>query len=327
LKHFDNLGVPYEVWDNETIMRRYPFGEGLYGPPKVPSDPGFWDEPHGVIAGGIFNPQGGYVTDPQLATHNLMRAAEAKGGRFLFNRAVAEVRQANGRVAGVTLTDGTVIDAPIVVNVAGPHSFVINRMAGVEDGMTIKTRALRHEVHTVPSPEGYNYEQDGAVVHCADSGVYWRPEIGNSLIVGSADPECDEKEWVADPDHYHTEVTEARWQAQVYRLAKRMNGLPIPNSARGLVDLYDVSDDWIPIYDKSDLPGFYMAIGTSGNQFKNAGPVGHLMAEVIEASENGHDHDQDPLQVKSRYTPHMLNAGFFSRRRQINPESSFSVLG
>ena len=28
----------------------------------------------------------------------------------------------------------------------------------------------------------------------------------------------------------------------------------------------DVSDDWIPIYDQSSLPGYYMAIGTSGNQ-------------------------------------------------------------
>jgi sarcosine oxidase subunit beta len=45
LKHFDDLGVPYEVWDNETIMRRYPFGDGLYGPPKLPNDPAFWDEP------------------------------------------------------------------------------------------------------------------------------------------------------------------------------------------------------------------------------------------------------------------------------------------
>ena len=30
--------------------------------------------------------------------------------------------------------------------------------------------------------------------------------------------------------------------------------------------------------------GFYMAIGTSGNQFKNAGVVGRLMRELIEAS-------------------------------------------
>ncbi|GAB5469420.1 MAG: hypothetical protein Kilf2KO_24500 [Rhodospirillales bacterium] len=37
-----------------------------------------------------------------------------------------------------------------------------------------------------------------------------------------------------------------------------------------MVDLYDASTDWISIYDKSALPGFYMACGTSGNQYKNA---------------------------------------------------------
>ena len=34
-------------------------------------------------------------------------------------------------------------------------------------------------------------------------------------------------------------------------------------------------------------PRYYMAIGTSGNQFKNAGPAGRLMSELIEAIENG----------------------------------------
>ena len=29
---------------------------------------------------------------------------------------------------------------------------------------------------------------------------------------------------------------------------------------------YDASEDWTPIYDKSKLNGYFMAIGTSGNQ-------------------------------------------------------------
>ncbi len=325
--HFRDLGVPFEVWDNATLQERLPVGTGLYGPPKLPNDEGFWNDSHGTVAGAVFMPQGGYVTDPQLSTHNLMRAAQAKGSQFIFNAEVSDIRQSGGRVAGVTLADGRMIDAPIVVNVAGPHSFVINRMAGVEEGMNVKTRALRHEVHTVPSPKDFNYEQDGMVAHCGDDGVYFRPEVGNSLIVGSSDPECDPREWVADPDKYHTEVTEERWQAQVYRLAKRVTDLPVPNQPKGLVDLYDVSDDWLPIYDKSHLPGFYMAVGTSGNQYKNAAPAGHLMTELIEACENGHDHDQNPVQVKCRHIPHTMDAGFFSRLREINQESSFSVMG
>jgi glycine/D-amino acid oxidase-like deaminating enzyme len=133
--------------------------------------------------------------------------------------------------------------------------------------------------------------------------------------------------WIDDPDDYNNELTEAQWKAQVYRLAKRIPDLTIPNQPRGIVDLYDVSDDWIPIYDKSDLKGFYMAIGTSGNQFKNAPVAGFVMSELIHAVENGHDHDNDPVQVVTPYKKFKLNMGFYSRLREINQNSSFSVNG
>jgi sarcosine oxidase subunit beta len=94
-----------------------------------------------------------------------------------------------------------------------------------------------------------------------------------------------------------------------------------------VVDLYDVADDWIPIYDRTDLDGFYVAIGTSGNQFKNAGVAGHCVAELIAAVEGGYDHDGDPLIVRGRYTDLPLRLGSFSRNREINPDSSFSVNG
>ena len=110
-------------------------------------------------------------------------------------------------------------------------------------------------------------------------------------------------------------------------MAQRIPGLPIPEQARGVVDLYDVADDWIPIYDASDLPGFYMAIGTSGNQFKNAAVAGALMAALIEACEGGRDHDADPLCFHLKHTGRDIDLGFYSRRREINAESSFSVLG
>ncbi len=111
------------------------------------------------------------------------------------------------------------------------------------------------------------------------------------------------------------------------RHAQRFPGTGIPSQTKGVVDLYDVTDDWIPIYDKSDLPGFYMAIGTSGNQFKNAPIAGEMMAELIAACEAGRDHDRDPVSFHLRYLDRDLSLEFFSRRREVNPESSFSVLG
>jgi sarcosine oxidase subunit beta len=325
---FDEIGIPYELWDLETIHKRLPLlNLKDHWPPRALEDEAFWNESNRPLFGALFTPQTGYVNDPQLSTYNLMLAAKRHGGRFLFNREVNTIRQKNGRIQGVALTDGEQIDAPIVVNAAGPHSFVINRLAGVEASMNIRTRALRHEVHHVPSPLGYDFEKDGYHVSDTGNGVYFRPEIGNTILVGSEDPECDERIWVDDPDLYNTQLTKNQWEIQVYRLAKRIPDLRIPSQPRGLVDLYDVSDDWIPIYDRSELDGFYMAVGTSGNQFKNAAGVGHLMAELIHACENGQNHDTHQIQVRMPNTGLVLNAGFYSRLREINEDSSFSVLG
>jgi sarcosine oxidase subunit beta len=159
-----------------------------------------------------------------------------------------------------------------------------------------------------------------------DIGVYSRPEIGNHVLIGSEDPECDELEYVDDPDDYNKSFTN-QWKTQVIREAQRVEGLPIPEKSQGVVSLYDASDDWLPIYDVSDLPGFYMAVGTSGNQYKNAPIAGVLMAELIKAVESGRDHDKDPVSFHMKYTGRTCNIGFFSRKRQINPDSSFSVIG
>jgi sarcosine oxidase subunit beta len=328
LPHYRELGVPFEEWDCATLRQRMPiFSTKAYGPPRRPADPTFWAEPEAQLEGAVYTPESGYVSDPQLAAHNLQRAAEVKGARFRFREEVVAVRRDRGRVTGVTLRSGQEIDAPIVVNVAGPHSFLINRMAGVDRTMRIKTRALRHEVHHVPAPDGFDFRANGIHTSDGDTGIYFRPETGNNILVGSEDPACDPKVWVSDPDDYERTITEAQWQAQVYRLARRIPELGIPTERRGVVDLYDVSDDWIPIYDKSDLPGFYMAIGTSGNQFKNAPAVGNLMAELIVACEDGLDHDAEPLRVKARYTDAEFDLGFYSRNRVVNADSSFSVNG
>lgn len=219
------------------------------------------------------------------------------------------------------------MEAPIVINVAGPHSFVINKMAGVAETMRIRTQALRHEVHHVPSPEGMDFERDGLLVGDDDLGTYFRPEVGNNILVGSQDPECDPQVWVPNPDVFDREISDGQWRAQVLRLARRLPSLGIPSTKKGVVDLYDVSDDWIPIYDKTDLPGFYVAIGTSGNQFKNCHIAAYCMVQLIKAVGAGHDHDADPVKVKMPYTGLELDLGVFSRNREINEASSFSVLG
>ena len=319
------LGIPFEEMDPEALRRRVPIIDpGSFHPVRRPEDPDF-AKSAGPLRGVVYFPLAGYISDPQLATHNVQRAAEARGARYRFNARVGEIRRTDGRVAGVTLTDGDEIDAPIVVNAAGPHSYLLNRLAGVEEGMNIKTRALRVEVAHVPAPEGFDFERDGIIGSDNDIGGYYRPEVGNHILVGSEEPACDPLDWV-DPDDYDRNMSE-QGRVQVLRAAQRFPTMPIPDTLKGIVDLYDTADDWIPIYDGSDLPGYYMAIGTSGNQFKNGPVVGKLMSALILACEKGRDHDRDPVAFRLEQLDRDLDLGFFSRRRAINRDSSFSVVG
>ncbi|MDE2912924.1 MAG: FAD-dependent oxidoreductase [Paracoccaceae bacterium] len=322
----EDLGVPYEVWNGEDILRRLPFYDlQSFAPARRLDDPDFGKPNGGRIRGGVFWQTAGYVTDPALSAQNLQCAAEVCGGRFIFGRTVTGISTASGRVTGVSLDDGSTIQAPVVVNVAGPFSASVNSMAGVDGDMTISTRALKQEVVHVPAPEGCDFYGDGFVISDSDIGCYVRPEKGNFILVGSEDPECDPREWV-DPETYDRNFTD-QWTHQALRYAQRVPTLGIPSRMRGIVDLYDVTDDWIPIYDRSALPGFYMAVGTSGNQYKNAPIAGKMMAALIDHCEAGHDHDREPLQFRLPYTGLDIDVGFYSRNREINMESSFSVLG
>jgi len=319
--------VPYEEWDAEKIRARLPVYDLTgYFPAKRPDEPGFGEPTGAEVAGGVFFPTAGYVTDPALSAQNLAHAAAAKGAEFRFGATVTEILREGGRVKGVRLADRTELQAPVVINVGGPASARINEMAGVLDDMTITTRALRQEVVHVPSPPGFDFERDGVVVSDSDIACYCRPEHGNHILIGSEDPPCDPHLWVEDDTDYNRDFTE-QWRIQAMRYGQRVPSLGIPSKMRGVVDLYDASDDWIPIYDKSSLGGFYMACGTSGNQYKNAPIAGKMMAALVDYCEAGNDHDAKPLQFCLPYIGRDTDVGFYSRKREINRESSFSVLG
>ncbi|HJL87725.1 MAG: FAD-dependent oxidoreductase [SAR324 cluster bacterium] len=322
----ESLSIPHEHWNPKKIKSRLSIYDlRKYGPPKRVDDENFGEPTGNQINGAVFFPTAGYINDPKLATQNIQDAAESWGASFLFNQNVIEIPVSNNCVEGVVLEDGTRIESSIVVNVAGPHSSVINKMVGADKDMNIQTRALKQEVAHIPAPEGFDFEKDGMVISDNDIGVYCRPETGNHVLAGSEDPECDLREWV-DPDDYDRNFTEQA-STQAMRMAQRMSGLKMPRRMRGAVDLYDVSDDWLPIYDCSSIEGFYMACGSSGNQFKNAPVAGKIMAKLVEYCESGNDHDHSPMQFQLSQIDYPLNTGNMSRLRKINPNSSFSVLG
>lgn len=325
---YAHVGIPYEVLGPSQMSEKFPtMDTGEFYPPRRLSDDAFWADPARKLR-GLWTPEGGFVDDPQLAAHNLVAAAIANGARTRFGATVAQIRRSPDRVTGVTLADGTAIDAPTVVNAAGPHSHSINALAGVLHDFRISTRPLRQEVHHVPAPRSYSLAAGNSpMVADGDLGIYFRPTPGDGVLVGGQEPACDPLEWLEDADAFNPNPSVGSYEAQTTRLARRLPELAVPPRPKGVVGVYDASDDWIPIYDKTSLPGYYVAIGTSGNQFKNAPVIGQMMARLITSGDEGVDHDVTPVVWTAPYTGQAINLAHFSRLREMHPDSTRSVLG
>jgi len=321
------LGINVSLLTADEVSRRFPFLETTSQfPPKPVDDPDFFEPTGRPIEGGIFEEDAGYVVSPGLATQNLRRAGERDGVRFLLNQEVVEIRKLDDGQFQVSTSTGTSIDSEVVINVGGPHSARINALAGVK--LPLETRALRREVHALKNPR---FDETGGspvpIVGNLDGGVYFRPESnGRDLIVGSMDPACDELEWVEDPDDFNEGVTETYRQRQCLRLMKLFPDVTL-GPARGLAALYDVTvQDWYPIVDRTDLPGYYVCIGTSGSSFKTAPVLGRLMTEIVEACEAGQDVDREPVSFDLPRIGASIDPRFLSRLRG-RIETSGTVIG
>ncbi|MDR2113727.1 MAG: FAD-binding oxidoreductase, partial [Bifidobacteriaceae bacterium] len=289
--HFDTLGIEYQEWDASELHRQIPaLDPGRFYPPKPLEDEAFWDPPQGDL-GAIYTPNAGFVDDPRLACENFARAAARQGAQLLYRTRVGGIGQKIGGGWEVTLEDGTVLETDIVVNAGGPWSPEVNGLAGVGSEFKITNRPLRQEVHAVPAPLGFNPEGSiGVCVADQDLGYYLRPEPSGSLVIGGTEPACDTLEWVeGEVDAVNLNRTAELFEKQVTRAARRFPELPIPPRPAGVAGVYDVATDWTPIYDKTAQEGFFVAIGTSGNQFKNGPLIGEFLRAIVETEAQGAD--------------------------------------
>ena len=321
---FESVGIPYEVWGSSDLSKNITgIDAGKYWPPKRLDDEAFWEDAEESL-GAIFTPNGGYIDDPLLATENLAQAAITAGVTFRFKSKVTAILKEGNKVIGVEVDGNEKILADIVINAGGPWSNRINELAGVGQDFTISVKPMRQEVHQINTPMNL---LPGPIIGDLDLGIYMRSTPTGSTLIGGTEPECDQLDWVDDVEAVNLNRTKELFEAQVTRAARRLPALKIPNSPSGIAGVYDVAADWTPIYDRTDLDGFFVAIGTSGNQFKNAPMVGKLMTELIEAVRAGKDHDIDPVKVRAERTGNEINLGAFSRKRAFNADNTGTVMG
>ncbi|MEJ6574219.1 MAG: FAD-dependent oxidoreductase [Actinomycetes bacterium] len=321
---FELAGIPYEVWGSLDLSKNVTgIDVGKYWPPKTLADDTFWEEAKDSL-GAIYTPNGGYIDDPLLATENLAQAATTAGVIFRFKSKVTAILQERTKVIGIEVDGTEKIFADVVINAGGPWSNKINQLAGVGEDFTISVKPMRQEVHQINTPMNL---LPGPIIGDLDLGTYMRSTPTGATLIGGTEPECDLLDWVDDVEAVNLNRTKELFEAQVTRAARRFPALKIPNTASGISGIYDVAADWTPIYDRTECDGFYVAIGTSGNQFKNAPMVGKLMTELIDAVRTGRDHDTDPVRVLAMRTGNEINMAAFSRKRLFNADNTGTVMG
>ena len=321
---FESVGIPYEVWNSSDLTANVSgIDVGKYWPPKKLSDDAFWEDANESL-GAIFTPNGGYIDDPLLATENLAQAAINSGVNFHFKSKVTSILKEINKVIGVQINGSENILADVVINAGGPWSNQINKLAGVGQDFTISVNPMRQEVHQINTPMNL---LPGPIIGDLDLGTYLRSTPNGSTLIGGTEPECDPLDWVDDVEAVNLNRTKELFEAQVTRAARRFPALQIPNSPSGIAGIYDVAADWTPIYDRTEIDGFFVAIGTSGNQFKNAPMVGKMMTALIDAVRAGQDHDDDPVKIRAERTGNEINMSAFSRKRLFNADNTGTVMG
>jgi sarcosine oxidase subunit beta len=320
VSHLERLGIPYERWDVGETRRRWPYLDlHRYGTDLI--------EPSGWLDGALYTPESGYVDDPALAVENLVDACRQAGGQMRWGAMVTGVRPLGSGRLGVVLDSGETMAATSVLCAAGPQSRRLLEACGVLSDFTVLPAPLRHDMFL--APVGAEVLGDARLTHLVDRdlGTNFRPEGDQALLGGSEEPagtvgDPAQSGWPSEerPDPaLHDEV--------LLRLSRRIPGLGVPLRPRGTVGYYDVTDDWMPIYDRTCVPGLFVMAGTSGNQLKTAPVVGQLMAELMTACADGHDHDSDPLTVPGRYVDCSFSLAPFSRRRRPAPVSARTING
>lgn len=334
-KAMSQANVPYEYLDlkeTKKLLSKLNLNlEDSFQPLKMEDDD-FGKKLTSPIYGALYMPVSGYISDPILANSNLQYGATQNNCNFYNNCEVKSFltsgKNNNIKVYGVKTSDNDLFYAPIIINCAGPYSSIVNKILyeniDIENDSKITTKPMRQEVCYIKAPKDINVEQQGLIICDSDIGVHFRPETGNKFLIGNSEPPCDKFKFLNHPNELNKGFSE-QYDQQLYRGSLRMPYVPLSGETQGVVSMYDVTEDWTPIYDKSNVQGYYQAIGTSGNQFKNAPNIGKIMSKIISTKYNTYyetTNKNNPLMFDMKYFNDKINLGSFSRLRKLLPNSN-----
>jgi sarcosine oxidase, subunit beta len=285
------LGIVTAVLDDEALCEEFPALSVCTEEPDL-----LEGAEHACRGGGehLLEVHGGFM-DPMEAAQDLVTALRQRGSLVQFNAHVQQILRSRDAVVGVRLADGQQIDAPLLINAAGPWCRDLYAEAGVELPWRLEPTRIqmlyRDRPPELPGPLPVTLDMAG--------GIYFRTQNrGQQLVVGSV-LERHEQEYVSNPDEFDS-TADPDFQSEVlHALHHRLPSLSYYGTVRSYCGLYTINrDDMHPILGPSGVPGFWVANGFSGHGFKLAPAIGALIARALSGAVESFDCDV-PLEFLS----------------------------
>jgi FAD-dependent oxidoreductase domain-containing protein 1 len=180
----------------------------------------------------------------------------------------------SGRVTGVRLAAGGVIDAPVVVNAAGALSGRVAALAG----LAVPVEPVRQLLFrcTLPQPWPTRFPM---VID--PGGVHWRHDDP----VSPGDPDRITLAFTKwdEPAGERFECDDARWEHEFYpALVRRMPALAEVADVHGWAGLYEMTPDHNPVIGvHPSLAGLIFASGFSGHGLMMSPATGLIVSELV----------------------------------------------
>lgn len=222
------------------------------------------------ISGGAYGRSGEGWFDAHALLTLIRRSLKDKGVRLVTGE-VAAIQRKGDHVTGVTLADGTRLDAGMVVNAAGPSGGKVAAMAG----LALPVEPRKRTVFVFEARERY-----GDMPLLVDpSGIWVRPE-GSVYITGGA--ENEDGEGPAEPGDFEPDWSlfeDVLWPT----LATRIPAFEAIRPGRAWAGHYEYNtlDQNAVIGPHPEVTNFLFANGFSGHGLQQAPAVGKALAELV----------------------------------------------
>jgi len=223
------------------------------------------------IVFGVFGPKDGYAS-PREVLKSLQRAALSQETDYLHDE-VTGVMTAGGATTGVKLASGSQIDAPIVVNAAGPWAGRVAALAGLD----IPVYPVRQMLFRATLPHRWPTRFPMVV---DPGGVHWRHDDGTADVADRiiiAFTKWDEpagENFAPDLERWKTEFLPA--------LTRRLPAFARLSDVEGWAGLYEMTPDHNPVLgEHPSLRGFILANGFSGHGLMMSPATGKIVSELV----------------------------------------------